>query len=443
MNNTEHTPVTGASLDDARPDTHPQPPTQLIRRSRGRPPKAAPADGQMTIDGEVVAYLDPLPRSVWAESDAANDHLEDDDPKAVDEAKAEADASDLDAELRAENPNPTPHRFSKWWTNGVHDGLLAEDAPSSAQRAMDLHLRTIGAPPNTFHQEPLWKVNRSTSTEQVTTTSKSGKTYQSSVWTGGVLSQAAMRRGTAWLVDHGWLLHKDRGKTGPNRTLAARYTIAPKVYELSRNPLDDDRAQINEALEVLRQALPKDTADKLAELVQVSQELPGSEPSDDQQSGYSQELPGSGYSQKHPSSRERDLPTTRRSEVEPKATNTNWTADGARCDTCGGSVQTNPHTSQPNPLCKPCYFASLTQQANTEATTMDHLGVMRSLISAGYGNRYADARSGPDDDELLRRFGGDAAAVQAAQSLRYRFGTMTDRDAGPAWRAAYVEAGGR
>jgi hypothetical protein len=64
-------------------------------------------------------------------------------------------------------------------------------------------------------------------------------------------------------------------------------------------------------------------------------------------------------------------------------------------------------------------------------------------MSAGYGNPYADRRSGPDDDELLRRFGGDARAAQAAKSLRYSFGKLLERDAGPAWRAAYAEAGGR
>ena len=78
-----------------------------------------------------------------------------------------------------------------------------------------------------------------------------------------------------------------------------------------------------------------------------------------------------------------------------------------------------------------------------EVTALDHLAVMRSLMGAGWGNRYATPGSGPDQADLLRRFGGDEAAVKAAQSLRFRFGAMTDREAGPAWRAAYAEAGGR
>ena len=68
---------------------------------------------------------------------------------------------------------------------------------------------------------------------------------------------------------------------------------------------------------------------------------------------------------------------------------------------------------------------------------------MRALMGRGWGNRYADRRSGPDRDELVRLFGGDEVAVKAAESLRYSFGLMTDREAAPAWRAAYLEAGGR
>ena len=80
------------------------------------------------------------------------------------------------------------------------------------------------------------------------------------------------------------------------------------------------------------------------------------------------------------------------------------------------------------------------ERATAEVTDLEHLDTMRSLMSAGWGNRYATPGSGPDQADLLRRFDGDEAAVKAAQSLRYRFGAMTDRDAGPAWRAAYGKA---
>jgi hypothetical protein len=68
---------------------------------------------------------------------------------------------------------------------------------------------------------------------------------------------------------------------------------------------------------------------------------------------------------------------------------------------------------------------------------------MRSLMGKGFGNRYATPGSGLTDDKLLAMFGGDETAVRAARKLQYSFGHMTDREAGPAWRAAYAEAGGQ
>jgi hypothetical protein len=381
----------------------------------------------MTLTGEVLELVNPPSRSVWAEPNPEHDDLQDDDPGAVAEAAAEAITSDLNAELAELVPNPRPHQFSRWWTDGVEDGLLAEGASLSAQRALDLHLKAIG--PGKSHYRPLWQVNKSTGTEHVTTTSANGKTSTSQVWTGGVLSRSAMMKGTRWLVEHGWLVKTDRGWHAAGNKRPPLYVIAPKVYELSRKPGSDEAELIADALQVLTDALPDDTAAKLAELVRVSQKHPGTEPTTEQIARVSQKHPSARVSQKHPTESERDLSTTDQ--------------DGSRCDTCGGSVTTNPHTGQPNPLCKPCYRASQTERATAEVATLDHLGAMRALMGRGWGNRYADRRSGPDRDELVRLFGGDEVAVRAAESLRYSFGQVLDREAAAVWRAAYAEAGGR
>jgi hypothetical protein len=447
MKNTQTTPVVGASDDVARPDAPPGPVTQRLQRSRGRPSKAAPTDGQMTFAGEVVTYVEPPSRSRWAEPNPEYDDFQNDDPEAVAVAAAEAITTDVDGWLREQVPDPKRHFFSKWWTSGVQTGLLAEGASLSQQRALDLHLNAIGSgypkqgqPPNS-HFQPLWQVNKSTSCEHVTSASANGKTSTTQVWTGGVLSRSAMMKGTRWLVEHGWLVKQDRGWLDARNKRPPLYTIAPKVFELSRKPGDDTDDEVNAALQVLQDALSPDVAAKLAELVRVSQEHPSNESPQDQTARVSQEHPGARVSQEYPT-KSKDLNQLASSGEEEKPSN-GYTAPGAQCVTCGGPVTTNPNTGRPNERCKACYSSAKTERATAEVTALDHLAVMRSLMGQGWGNRYASRGSGLDQAELLRRFGGDEAAVKAAQSLQFRFGELNDRDAGPAWRAAYATAGGR
>jgi hypothetical protein len=395
----------------------------------------------MTLTGEVLELVDPPSRSVWAEPNPEHDDLQDDDPGAVAEAAAEAITTDVDAWLAEQEPNPIPHYFSKWWSDAVQRALLDEGASLAQQRALDLHLNRIGpgisrgAPPHS-HFQALWKVNKSTSCERITTTSASGKDTTREVWTGGVLSRSAMLAATSWLVEHGWLVKQDRGWFAPGQKRPALYTIAPKVFELSRKPGSDEAELIAEALQVLTDALPDDVAAKLAELVRVHEV------------DRSTDHPHESFAPVHEVDRstrvhevdriesESDLPTMAKGQDR-------WVAPGARCDTCGGSVTTNPHTGQPNPRCRSCHRASQTERATAEVATLDHLGAMRALMGRGWGNRYADRRSGPDRDELVRLFGGDEVAVRAAESLRYSFGQVLDREAAAVWRAAYAEAGGR
>jgi hypothetical protein len=64
---------------------------------------------------------------------------------------------------------------------------------------------------------------------------------------------------------------------------------------------------------------------------------------------------------------------------------------------------------------------------------------MKALISKRWG--YPHGSYQLDDDELLSLFAGDQQAMNAAKSLRFRFGAMTDRQAAQEWQAAYDEAG--
>jgi hypothetical protein len=403
----------------------------------------------MTLTGEVVAYVAPPSRSVWAEPNPEYDDFQNDDPEAVAVAAAEAITTDVDGWLREQVPDPTQHFFSKWWTSGVQTGLLAEGASLSQQRALDLHLNAIGPGiskdglPPWSHCQPLWKVNKSTSCDHVTTESANGRTSTTQVWTGGVLSRSAMMKGTRWLVEHGWLVKKDRGWRAAGDKRPPLYTIAPKVFELSRKPGDDADAEVNAALQVLREALPPAAAAKLAELVRVSQEHPSDESPQDQVARVSQEHPSARVSQEYPTKSKDDLSLASSSEDKPKEPRSSWVAEDAECDTCGGPVTTNPTTGAPNERCKACYLGAKTERANKAASEQDHLYVMGALMGKGFGHVHTAANLGLTDEKLLAMFGGDETAVRAARKLQYQFGKMTDKEAGPAWRAAYAEAGGQ
>jgi hypothetical protein len=130
------------------------------------------------------------------------------------------------------------------------------------------------------------------------------------------------------------------------------------------------------------------------------------------------------------------------SEVEKIQKPSAFVAAGSVCDTCGGAVTTSPSSGAPNPQCKKCYTDAKDRKATKQALDVDHLQTMKALIGAGWGNPHnrADAVSAED---LLSKFGGDQAAVDAAHGLRWTFGKMNDRDASTAWRNAYRPSGVR
>lgn len=224
------------------------------------------------------------------------------------------------------------------------------------------------------------------------------------------VTRSAATRATAKLVTVGALHRKDRGRIDAMRSRPAEYRFAAEILETT---------------------------------TRVSDEHTGDEIPTECPTCVSNEHTGTCVSDEHTIEKERDLSIARGSEAKPREPRQSWVAEGAECDTCGGPVTTNPNTGEPNAQCRSCYSDAKATRANAEVTALDHLYVMRSLMGAGWGNRYANPGSGPDQADLLRRFGGDEAAVKAAHRLRYQFGAMTDREAGPAWRAAYAEAGGR
>jgi hypothetical protein len=391
----------------------------------------------MTLAGEVVAYVEPPSRSRWAEPNPDHDYFQVDEVDAVAEAAAEVVSSDVDAELaELVGPRPDANIFTKWWSRGVRAGLLAEGAPGPAYWAMQAHLGMIGA--GTGHTRPLWQVNLSTGVEEVTKTSKNGKTYTDKKWIGGEQSKSSMMKGTTWLVEHGWLLKKGRGYHAAGQSRPAEYTIAQKVYDLSEKPVvvhDLDDAGV-ELLHVLQGVMTESSDAELVEVVRVLQKHPSRQLSEDQPVRVSEKHPSVRVSEKHPMEISQDLNQLASSGEEEKPSN-GYTAVGAQCDTCGGPVTTNPATGAANPQCRVCYHGAKT----AKATASDHVYVMKSLISKSWGYVYGTYK--PDDDALLALFGGDQAAVDAAKSLRFSFGKMKDREIEPAWRMAYAEAGGR
>lgn len=383
MKITPDTPVVGASDDDARPDAPPGPATQRLQRSRGRPPKTAPTDGQMTLTGEVVAYVDPPSRSPWAEPNPELDDLQADDVEAVAEAAAEIVTADLDAELAELTPDADGHLFSQF-VNRRSMGMLTDLTPS--ERLMFVgHSLAMG--PASSHHWPLESVGALVG-----------------------VSLSAATRATGTLVKLGVLVRKDRGRIDAMTTRPAEFRFGDAVLQST---------------------------------ARVSDQHTGDEIQTECPTCMSDEHTGTRMSDEHTVESSKDLSLASGSENRPREPRPSWVAEDAECDTCGGPVTTNPNTGRPNERCKGCYSSAKTERATAEVTALDHLAVMRSLMGAGWGNRYATPGSGPDQADLLRRFGGDEAAVKAAQSLRFRFGAMTDREAGPAWRAAYAEAGGR
>ena len=384
MKITPDTPVVGASDDVARPDAPPGPVTQRIQRSRGRPPKTAPTDGQMTLTGEVVAYVDPPSRSPWAEPNPEHDDLQADDVEAVAEAAAEIVTADLDAELAEISRDADGHMFSVQVNRRNMSNISAHLTPT--ERLMFVaHGLAMGPAP--AHHWPLENVGALV----------------------GVTRESATRA-TTKLVKLGVLHRKDRGRIDAMRSRPAEYRFADAILESTTRVTDEH------------------TGDE------IQTECPTCVTNDHT---------GTGVTDEHTVESSKDLSLASGSQDKPREPRPSWVAEHAVCDTCGGPVTTNPNTGAPNERCKACYSSAKSERATAEVTTRDHLSVMRSLMGQGFGNRYASPGSGPDDAKLLRLFGGDQAAVKAARKLQYTFGTMMDRDAGPAWRAAYTEAGGR
>lgn len=375
MKNTDLTTVSGAYLDDARPDTPPPPPTQRIQRSRGRPPKDAPTDGQMTLTGEVVAYVEPPSRSPWAEPNPELDDLQADDVEAVAEAAAEVVTADLDAELAELTPDADGHLFSQY-VNRRSMAMLSDLTPSERLTFVG-HALAMG--PASSHHWPLENVGALVG-----------------------VTRAAATRATATLVEHGLLHRKDRGRIDAMRSRPAEYRFSELVLQSTTRVSDEHTGE------------------------QVQTECP---------TCVSDEHTGTRVSDEHTVERSKDLSLASGSNGQPRDQRPRWQADGARCDTCGGPVNTNPNTGEPNPQCKSCYSGAKT----AKATVSDGLYVMKALIAKSWG--YAHGSYKPDDAELLRLFADDQQAVNAAKSLRFRFGAMTDRQAAQEWQAAYDEAG--
>ena len=335
----------------------------------------------MTLTGEVVAYVDPPSRSPWAEPNPELDDLQADDVEAVAEAAAEIVTADLDAELAELTPDADGHLFSQY-VNRRSMAMLTDLKPT--ERLMFVgHALAMG--PASSHHWPLENVGALVG-----------------------VTRSAATRATATLVTLGVLHRKDRGRIDAMRSRPAEYRFADEILESATRVTDEH------------------TGDE------IQTECPTCVTNDHT---------GTGVTDEHTVESSKDLSLASGSQDKPREPRPSWVAEHAVCDTCGGPVTTNPNTGAPNERCKACYSSAKSERATAEVVTLDHLGVMRSLMGAGFGNVYGPRQW--DDADLLRRFGGDEAAVKAAQSLRYRFGAMTDRDAGPAWRAAYAEAGGR
>ena len=208
----------GATLDAPE---QPQPPTRTIERPPGRPGRKAVKDGQVDIWGVVIEVQEPerKRRSVWAEP-APETLSETDDLDAVAEAAAEVVASDLDAELAAENPNPDAHIYSMKWNRGVAAALASESL--SVYVAAERHALAWG--PTDDHHWPIEKV------------------------AGGVLARETMIRATATLVELGYLVKRYRGRLANGNTRPMEYRPGPRWIAASRcvilsHPTDEPATQ--------------------------------------------------------------------------------------------------------------------------------------------------------------------------------------------------------
>jgi hypothetical protein len=338
----------------------------------------------MTLTGEVVAYVEPPSRSPWAEPNPELDDLQGDDVEAVAEAAAEIVTADLDAELAEISRDADGHMFSVLVNRQNMSNISPHLTPT--ERLMFVaHGLAMGPAP--AHHWPLENVGALV----------------------GVTRESATRA-TTKLVKLGVLHRKDRGRIDAMRSRPAEYRFADAILESTTRVTDEHTGN------------------------EIQTECP---------TCVTNEHTGTGVTDEHTVESSKDLSIASGSQDKPREPRPSWVAEHAVCDTCGGPVTTNPNTGAPNERCKSCYSSAKSERASKAASELDHLYVMRSLMGKGFGNVHTARTLGLTGDKLLAMFGGDETAVKAAMKLQYQFGKMTDREAGPAWRAAYAEAGGQ
>jgi hypothetical protein len=154
----------------------------------------------MTFAGEVVSYVDPPPRSKWAEPEDIV--LDQDDLAAVAEAGAEVAATDLDAELAELVPDAGGHLFSQF-VNRASMKMLTDLSPS--ERLVFVGHALAMGPANSHH----WSIESVGAIVGVT--------------------RSPATKATAKLVELGVLHKKDRGRIEAVKSRPAEYRLTERM----------------------------------------------------------------------------------------------------------------------------------------------------------------------------------------------------------------------
>lgn len=262
----------------------------------------------MTLTGEVVQYVDPPPRSKWAEP--APEVLDQgDDLDAVAEAAAEVIASDLDAELADLTPDADQHLFARNLTRGVMRAV--SDETPTVRLMLTGHLLAMG--PADSHKWPIEAVG-----------ALAGAT------------RSAASKASARLVELDLLERIEQGRVSAAISRPAMYRATPHLLSLAEQTCVSD----------------EHTGDQHPEQTStcVSNEHTGACVSDEHTVEISRELTtttsrGSGADQE----------STPDPLVSLRSARPDYIAPDATCQQCGGAVTRAPDGSA-NDLCKTCHL---------------------------------------------------------------------------------------
>ena len=199
--------VSPSRTPEPEPEQAASPVYELRKPERGRPPRSAPTEGQLNLDGSQVHYLP----STWSEPD---DDQAADDLEVVEQAAAEAET--LDAELAPsrdewiERQHQTRRHLYSQNLTAWGAGYAVRGESRSVKMALVAHLTTMG--PFGWHALPLASVGEPWGEDR-----------------------APMSRATGRLLELGLLDRIDRGRRG--RSIVGPHHGTGLPVQPVRNPL--------------------------------------------------------------------------------------------------------------------------------------------------------------------------------------------------------------